>query len=174
MKINIDDIPENGLEVDVTEEGKDIEALAGGKLDFGFAAPVKTHLEINRTDGDLYVAGEIKTAIRLVCSRCLKEFEHPLAMNFRDFFVKPGKEAKEKELKPEDMEVSYLSGPELDTTELVLSQLSLEVPMQPLCREDCKGLCPKCGADLNLGDCGCERGGKTDSKFAKLKDFKVK
>ncbi|MBI5644237.1 MAG: DUF177 domain-containing protein [Deltaproteobacteria bacterium] len=173
MKINIDDISEHGLSVDISEEGRDIEALAGGKLEFSFITPVAAHLDFVRTDGNIHVTGEIKGKIRLNCSRCLKEFDHELNINFTDFFVRGKEEGGEKELKDADLDVSYLEGPELDSTAMLLGQISLEVPIKPLCREDCKGLCSKCGADLNSGECGCDKDEKTDTRFAKLKDLKI-
>ena len=70
--------------------------------------------------------------------------------------------------------MNFIEGDELDTADLLLGQIALELPMQPLCTPECRGLCPRCGADLNLGDCGC--GGETGpgSKFSKLKDLKIK
>ncbi|MBI5492287.1 MAG: DUF177 domain-containing protein [Deltaproteobacteria bacterium] len=174
MKIKIEDITDNGLSVDVSEEGNKIEAIAGGKLDFSIPSPVDAHLEFTKTDGNVYVAGDLKAKIRLNCSRCLKEFEEPLTTSFTDFFVRGSEKEKEKELRQEDLEVNYLTGPELDTDEIILGQLSLEAPMKPLCSPDCKGLCPKCGADLNLSECKCPKDEKTDSRFARLRDFKVK
>ncbi len=175
MKIKIDDIPEAGLSVDITEEGRNIEALAGGKLDFSMPSPVSAHLEFTRTDGNVFVAGDLKARIKLVCGRCLKEFEEAIVTSFTDFFVRGRQEEKEKEeLRAEDLEINYLTGHELDTNEIILGQISLEVPMKPLCTPVCKGLCPKCGADLNVGECKCPKDEKTDSMFASLKDFKVK
>ncbi|MBI1912804.1 MAG: DUF177 domain-containing protein [Deltaproteobacteria bacterium] len=174
MKIDIYDIPEDGLTLDLTEEGKALEEVAGGKLDFRFASTVAAHLELSKTDGDIFVRGDVKTTLKLSCSRCLKDFDYGFSSTFTDFYSKKREAEKEKELKPEDMEVNYLEGHEIDTNELLLSQISLELPMNPLHDPECKGLCPNCGADLNLGECGCPKGGKTESKFAKLKDFKIK
>lgn len=172
MKINIDDIPEAGLDLDIKEEGSALDEAAGGRLDFSFPSPVEAHLELSRTGPNVQVSGEIKAKIRLNCGRCLNEFEHDISLTFSDYFTAGRVEEKDKELKPEELDISYLEGAEIDTTAMILGQVALDVPIQPLCKEDCKGLCPKCGADLNVTECACDKGGKTDERLAKLKDFK--
>lgn len=72
----------------------------------------------------------------------------------------------EVELVEEDLGVVNLVEPLLDTRPIVIEQLHLGIPMKPLCREDCKGLCGECGGDLNDGPCGC--GPKGDARLAKL------
>lgn len=173
MKIHFKDIPEAGLSVDLKEDGRKIEELAGG-LNFSFKTPVVSHLDLNLSEGTLQAEGTLKAKLQMSCSRCLKEFEYDVDSFFSVFFVVGAEPESEKELKLSEMEINYIPVPEIDTDEILLAQLSLEVPMQPLCQETCKGLCPRCGADLNQGECGCPREEKTDSKFAKLKDFKVK
>lgn len=172
MKINIEDIPEAGLDLDIKEEGTALEEAAGGTLDFSFPSPVEAHLELSRTGANVQVGGEIKARIRLACGRCLNEFDHDISLDFSDYFTAGRAEEKDKELKPEEMDISYLEGTEIDTTAMILGQIALDVPIQPLCKEDCKGLCPKCGADLNVTECACDKGDKVDERLAKLKDFK--
>ncbi len=173
MKIDIEDIPEAGLSVDVSASSSELIAIAG-KLDFTLSAPVQAHLEMLRTGGEVQVSGEIKAALGFVCSRCLKEFAYPVDSAFSLFYTRQRQTEKEKELTKADFDVNLLASNEIDTTEILLGQLTLEAPMKPLCREECKGLCPNCGADLNEGSCGCAERHKTDSRFAGLKDFKVK
>jgi uncharacterized protein len=75
-------------------------------------------------------------------------------------------DGEEHELVEEDLGVLILSEPVLDTRPIVVEQLHLGIPMKPLCREDCQGLCGQCGADLNEGNCSCSPAG--DSRLAKL------
>lgn len=77
-----------------------------------------------------------------------------------------GADGDEIELVEEDLGVVTLSEPLLDTRPIVIEQLHLGIPMKPLCREDCKGLCSRCGADLNEGPCSCAPLG--DARLAKL------
>lgn len=174
MKIKLDEIPESGMSLDVVDEGRALNELAGGKLDFSFLSPVKAHLEISKQGRSFFISGDINATLRLNCSRCTREFDHVFAEEFSSYYERSVDKEKEKELRAGDLDVNFIEGDELDTAELFLGQIALELPMQPLCTPDCKGLCPRCGADLNLGDCGCSREEKTDSRFAKLKDFKVK
>ena len=69
------------------------------------------------------------------------------------------------------MGLAAFEGDSIDLDELVREQILLALPTRHLCREDCKGLCQKCGADLNAGDCSCEQG-ETDPRWAALADFK--
>ncbi|MBI5236715.1 MAG: DUF177 domain-containing protein [Deltaproteobacteria bacterium] len=173
MKIDIEDISEAGLSVDVSATAAELVAIAG-KLDFTLSAPVQARLEMSRTGGEVQVSGEIKASLGFVCSRCLKEFEYPVDAAFSLFYTRQRQTEKEKELTKADFDVNLLASNEMDTTEILLGQLTLEAPIQPLCREECKGLCPNCGADLNDGACACADRHKTDSRFAGLKDYKVK
>ena len=172
MKIVVDDIPEGGLSLDLSIEGDKIKGEDAGGFDFDFIGPVKAHLDLSKAKSDVSVTGEINARVKLECSRCLKEFEYPLDINFYDYFVRGSAEDQAEELRPEDLEVNFLEGPELDTTDIVIAQLALEAPMKPLCSTECKGLCPVCGADLNKGPCGHEETDKTDPRLTVLKGFK--
>ncbi|HLM59440.1 MAG TPA: DUF177 domain-containing protein, partial [Pyrinomonadaceae bacterium] len=101
------------------------------------------------------VAGKIATAVEMECNRCLSPVEKSLDFEFNAAFITPENytQEKEAELKTDDLEVSIFEGDKLDLTELVREQILLNLPLQVLCREDCQGLCQKCGANLNLIDC---------------------
>jgi len=174
MKIKLDEIPEHGLTLDVHEEGSALNERAGGTLDFSFLAPVTAHLEITKEGRSFFVTGDIKASLRLVCSRCAKEYDFLYDSPFTAYYERAGKGEKEHELHPEDLEVNFIDGDELDTADLLLGQIVYELPMQPLCSQECKGLCQRCGMDLNLGKCSCPAEEKPESKFAKLRDLKIK
>jgi len=96
------------------------------------------------------------------CDRCLKPVEFELAGRVQLMVV--GSERRERETEHEEREleegelgVLELAGELFESVPLVREQLLLELPAKPLCREECAGLCPTCGADLNLGPCGCAR-----------------
>jgi uncharacterized protein len=77
----------------------------------------------------------------------------------------------EREVAEEDLETSYYRDDQIDLNELMREQFYLALPMKPLCREDCRGLCPQCGTNLNLGGCECDTGWH-DPRLAPLKDLK--
>ena len=115
--------------------------------------------------------------LKLRCSRCLKEFEHRISSNIDIVYTLGslhGVKEKEKELTREEVDTQYLAGDEIDIDAVLVEQLSLDMPIQPVCKAACKGLCPKCGRDLNQGECGCHAAGHIDSRFAKLRELKPK
>jgi uncharacterized protein len=179
MKLNIREIPEEGLTLDLAVDEKTVTEVLGegsGGQKFSLLSPVKAHLNLSIAGSMVRVEGSLQANLSLNCSRCLKDFTYVAGPVFSLYFVKGGEnqEEREKELAPEDLEINYLEGDILDTTDLILEQLALDLNMQPLCKKDCKGLCPRCGSDLNMGSCGCKKEERIDPRFASLKDFKVK
>ena len=182
MLILPDDIPEDGLSLDLSEKAERLSELArepegAPELEFEILAPVEAHLDINKADGGLFVSGTIRARLGSGCARCLNVFEEELNRRFSLYYSNGPEEFEEgvdRELTRAEMEVNQLGVGGLDTAELILAQLSLEIPTKPLCSADCKGLCHLCGADLNAGGCGCEVDTRPEAAFASLKDFKVK
>lgn len=128
--------------------------------------PVSVMGQLTKFNGDLTLKGEIVTSLEVSCSRCLREFEHHLRMHF-DWGARKGSGADsgaENVLLYKD---SYI-----DITDDVRQMIVLNLPVKPLCREDCKGLCPQCGKDFNHDRCGCKPGRPTAS--GKLKKILVK
>ncbi|CAN5572498.1 DUF177 domain-containing protein [soil metagenome] len=119
------------------------------------------------------VEGTIAAELEIECSRCLQKIENKLEFAFAAAFVSPEHftEAKEAELNVSDLDVSVLEGNEIDITELVREQIVLNLPEQVFCREDCQGLCEKCGANRNLIDCKCTEK-EVDPRWAALKNLK--
>ena len=137
--------------------------------------PVAADFILTHKEKDLHVEGTIQTGIRYQCSRCLKEYSSPLDAHFDLYYLPQGnwKRDEEVELKDEDLEVGYYDGIGLDVNLMVLEQIELAMPMKFICREECKGLCPSCGADLNEGSCECKVDA-ADSRLAVLRDFRSK
>src|SRR5215207_6361109 len=118
--------------------------------------------------------GEIKTEVELLCDRCAAPERAPLAVEFDTSFIPQEVEAvkaENVELAAEDLLLSSYEGDAVDLDELVREQIVLALPSRRLCREDCKGLCQKCGANLNAGQCSCEQG-EADPRWAALADLK--
>ena len=115
----------------------------------------------------LEIEGSVSLELLMPCDRCLKEVPTPVNISF-DFEadMKLSDEARVEALDESD----FLHGSELDTDALVCSEAIMALPAKVLCREDCKGLCPVCGHDLNDGDCGCDRS-VPDPRMAKIRDL---
>jgi uncharacterized protein len=138
--------------------------------------PVAVDCVLTHKERDLHVDGTVQTAISFRCSRCTREFSRSFSASFDLSYLPQPKwtnEDAEIELKYEDMEVAYYDGIALDVDLMVLEQIELAMPMKFICREDCKGLCDQCGADLNEGTCLCRKE-ETDSRLSGLLEFRKK
>jgi uncharacterized protein len=141
--------------------------------DAALSAPVAADFILAHRDRDLRVDGTVETAIRFRCSRCTKEFSRSCSTSFDLSYLPQPKRINgnaEIELRYEDMDVAYYDGIALDVNLLVLEQIELAMPMKFVCREDCKGLCYQCGADLNEGACLC-KAEESDSRLSVLLEF---
>lgn len=135
---------------------------------------VKVEGNLKRGIAQTDVQGKISARIEAECSRCLQAAEIFLEFAFEAAFVTAENYTREKEaeLKAGDLEISVFDGDRIDLTELVREQLLLNLPAQIFCREDCRGLCQKCGANLNSVNCDC-REEDIDPRWSTLKKLKL-
>lgn len=131
-------------------------------------------VELMRTNRSILVTGHLEVSIRGQCVRCLEEFDQPLALDFQEEFFPVLDIATGQPLPPAEEPGAFTidENHELDLGEAVRQYTLLAVPMKPVCRPDCRGLCPRCGANLNLGPCGCPP--STDPRWAKLREITLK
>jgi uncharacterized protein len=174
--VKLDDIPEEGLEVDWEEHQDSLRGYLGhfSAVDFDFETPLRAEARINRIGISYLIQGNVQIVLRFQCSRCLKEFTYPLSSRF-DLTLHPLREKtfeEEVELGEEDMESVFFDGGEIHLSEIACEQIFLEIPYQPLCKADCRGLCPQCGRDQNLSPCNCVRG-EWGSGFTALQKMKL-
>jgi uncharacterized protein len=134
---------------------------------------VRVHGKIKKGIVQTDVAGELQTVVEIECSRCLLPAETFLDVLFSAAFITAENytQEKEAEVNLENLEVSIYEGDKIDLGELTREQILLNIPEQFFCREDCKGLCQKCGANRNLIDCNCEEK-EIDPRWAALKNLK--
>ena len=134
------------------------------------ARPLDVDLTAHDVGEGVLVRGTLKTAVRLACRRCLEPVEHPVDAHVELFFAPPAEGDDEH---ADDGEVYPLParGDDLDLTGAVREQVLLETPEFALCREDCRGLCPTCGRDLNQGGCDCAPA-EAGSPWSALKNVK--
>ena len=148
MKLKIPDIPEEGLDLDIEESIETDIVLS----------PASARLRIDKAGAEVMVTGDLRAEIKLTCSRCLKEFNRNLTVPVNVVYhsIEELKdEAHLNEVKSEELDLDFYSGEELDLLDLVKEQVELNIPMKPLCDDACKGICPKCGTDLNIKSCTC-------------------
>jgi uncharacterized protein len=175
VKLRIDDITADAKEISFSEPEGDINrALGLGPIrEYRLEGPVNVALTFYRAGTELFFRGEFTAATVATCARCAEEFIAPSGRPFR-YVLAPrsiGDDTKAG-LRTEDLEFSLYDGEVVDLTPLIREQMLLALPTRPLCQEDCRGLCAKCGANRNEGDCGCdiESG---DSRLAVLRSIKI-
>lgn len=129
--------------------------------------------ETQRVDGRAHVRGKITADLSLDCSRCVEPVEKHFDILFDDVFIDASEEPRvdETEVRAEDLDESLVIDGKIDLIEVVREQLLLALPEQVFCREDCKGLCPECGANRNLIDCKCADN-EVDPRWAALKNLR--
>ena len=161
MKILIEDIPDEGLDLDIEENF--------GPEEISLVSPVKAHLELTKAHSEVIVVGNLSAELEFECSRCLKKYRHVMAVPI-DVVYHPMEDigTDRHELKDDEMDMGFYQGEELDMKELIREQIMLNIQMKPLCDENCRGICSQCGTDLNTDTCSCET--KTiDSRLEVLK-----
>jgi uncharacterized protein len=136
----------------------------------GESSRVEGRVRLMRTDRGILVKGVLNTDLELTCSRCLSLFECPLALDIEEEYFPTVDVLSGVPLSlPEESGCfSIDENHELDLTEAIQQYVLLAVPMKPLCRQDCAGLCPGCGQNLNRGPCHCLPE-EADPRWAELK-----
>ena len=129
--------------------------------------------EIVRVGSRTRLSGTIKANVLVSCTRCLESIRREFDIAFQDIFVDASEEStrEEAEVGTEELDESLITSGEIDLTEVVREQILLELPKQIFCKEDCRGLCPKCGGNLNLIDCNCIDD-EIDPRWAALQNLK--
>jgi len=148
-----------------------------GELDFDqselrLIEPVKVKGQVLRKSGEVELRGELHTKTAIPCSRCLKEVEQPIAVSFAERFATSAawQGEEQHELSADDLDLGVVKDAvELD--DLVKEEILLALPAQVLCEENCKGICPNCGADRNVTECRCETQ-QVDARWEKLKGLR--
>lgn len=135
----------------------------GAAAEVGLSQPewrerLRAVLTVEKSGERVSVRGSVRTRAHLECVRCLREFEQPLEAPLVVYAERSGSTSRdEQEALERDDYMMFHDGRRLDLRDAVREALLLEIPISPLCREDCPGLCPRCGAELALGAHDCPR-----------------
>jgi uncharacterized protein len=150
------------------------EAFGAEQDGFKIAAPVALAFDVYKDKNQFRLVGRVHTTLELPCSRCLEPFTWPVDSAF-DLRYQPhttNTGEGEIEVEEDDLTTAFYEHDEIDLGHLMREQMYLALPMKPLCRDDCGGLCPTCGVNLNLGPCGCKNEWE-DPRLAVLKKLKT-
>ena len=175
LKINVVNIPEEGLKYVLSEEGERFKECLPDTANTDFTLrKVDIDCLITKTSTTVFINGKLSAIIKSYCSRCLEDVNIPIGGNFTyTLFPAKAETREDLELTAEELEISHYQGDFVDLTSIICEQIILQIPFQTLCREECKGLCPRCGINLNTSSCNCHLD-VVDHIMAVLKNLKVK
>jgi uncharacterized protein len=167
IRIDIGSLPEGYSHLDLEEDASRLDVdLEGVRL----VSPVKVGLDVSRNGDEIVLAGRARVEAVLECARCLEEYS--CALDGPVAVVVVVGEAPEGGVPAEEDVLRVPGGSKYaDITQQVRSELLVHIPLKPLCKEDCKGLCPRCGIDLNCDRCSCHAR-SADSRWDALKDLR--
>ncbi len=138
------------------------------RMEFGgccpLPEPVRAAGRVRNTAGVLVLTGELTTRLHGICDRCAKPFERDFALSLKAVLV-----TKLESDGLEDPWTFELDGDDADLDDILTTAVVLNMDSKLLCSEDCKGLCPRCGADLNFGPCACKP--EPDARMAVLQQL---
>lgn len=132
-----------------------------------FLQPVVVEGKIEHSGKDIHAQGKVQTVVELYCSRCLKPVTYSIDSRF---FAAVVDENCQKDLSETEEDVVFQGDGIADLTPLVQEVIISDIPISVLCQEECRGLCPNCGKDLNTGTCNC-RDDNIDPRWEKLKQL---
>jgi uncharacterized protein len=158
VKLRIDDITAEAKELAFAEPEAEINRVLekGPLTEFRVQEPIGVTVSYYRAGTELFFEGGLHASTTAICARCAEEFAAPSDRDFR-FVLSPKAIGfdDEKNLRDEDLEFSLYDGDQIDLSPLISEQFLLSLPTRPLCQENCRGLCPKCGINLNHSQCEC-------------------
>ncbi len=157
-------------------------AFSPGEIQYDQGLSQTTPLEaqgaaelLAHTLGEIRIRGHVKVRMRSECDRCLEPAEFPIDSNI-DLFYRPADRAgyeEEVEIDEGESEIGFYEGGGIKLEDVLREYVLLSMPMQRVCREDCHGICPVCGQNRNLVNCGCEPK-PVDDRWSALKKLQVK
>ncbi len=150
MIIQVSELPEEGLTFDDVAQFPSPFGDAAWRLD-------AVNLQLSPDGKDVHVHGELEATVPQTCGRCLEPFPaHVTAPIDVTLTPRPNTVGGDRhELGADDLDTDFYVGDELDLDRLIDAETTLALPMKPLCRTDCRGLCPVCGANRNVVACQC-------------------
>lgn len=145
-------------------------AFARDRQSYEIVEPVDLAFDVVKDGRRVHLTGTVTTTLELSCGRCLEPFRMPVDASF-DLRYLPRDENTgegEREIEEDDLTTAFYGDEVIDLGQLMSEQFQLALPMKPLCGEDCRGLCPQCGTNLNTGSCACKTAWE-DPRLAGLK-----
>lgn len=147
LKIRISGLSTGTHEYSFTVAPSDIQ------LDPNFTTPVEVAVQLEKSARQVYVRSRIATSGSFQCDRCLSQFQQDISCQYGVVYIYDEEDAGK--YPPEEVRIVQQDLPVIDLSGDVREMIILSIPLKLLCREECRGLCPTCGTDLNSGKCNC-------------------
>ncbi len=158
-EINISRITEDGLDLipELGEEWFRSWQEEDPGLEFTGPGAISGTVHMEKHGREILLRGHLEGTLALSCSRCLEGYNAPVAADF-DLLLEPGPEpvVPEVELTADELDLDFYQGEVVDLEKYLREQILLMMPLKPLCAETCRGICPRCGAELNHEPCRCK------------------
>ena len=135
-------------------------------IDLKFLKPVKVFGNVINIGGSLELSASVSAEFSFECDRCCETFDEVFECSFDEVLKKEDSRAEDDE----NPDAVYFQGNSIELDEIVLNNIIVALPLKRLCKDDCKGLCAKCGQNLNQGECSCDIR-NTDPRFDVLDEF---
>lgn len=174
MEILIYDIPEDGMTLNLKSSDT---AWFRESLEFALVGRGKNfdgsfYATIIRTEENVNIIGDLNFEFVTTCDRCLEEYEFKINLPLNIVLLPAGEGGRknEDEGKSGKIELMFYEGDRFDLSEMIKELVLLNLPMKHICSDDCRGICPSCGKNLNQGKCACKKT-TSDSKWEALKGW---
>lgn len=167
--ISINDLPPAGKDFSVDDQEIWQNPLKEFKMDCKILSPLKLKVFVQPVDEGILVKGELRGEVATPCGRCAEDAKVSIDSTFSEYEEIPPENSKEEH---EGYIVYDRHAPMLDLGRVAWEQFILAMPVHPLCKPDCQGLCPECGANLNETKCSCATD-KGDPRLAALRNIKI-
>ena len=157
MRVAVSSLSDHPVVLEAEERPEELDLRAEG---VEFRDPVKVRVKITRMQEEVLAQGEAHTVAHTQCGRCLEDVEVELSGQFEALYVADtgayAARAGRRDFEWADQRVNFYSEGTVDLSDEIRQCIVLALPMKPLCRPDCAGLCPSCGKNLNEGPCNCK------------------
>jgi uncharacterized protein len=167
MKIDLRQVTPEGNDFHFTEKADEMEISTEGVK---FPYPIEADISAMLSGDEVICQGEVFTTLEIECSRCLDLFDYEVNTRLQFVIQMLDGTVDFEDEDYDDYEVIPKTQTVFDISQRVKDAIILSIPLKPLCSEDCKGLCPMCGANLNEGQCDCTPD-KTDERWDALKNL---
>ena len=151
----------------------DLDVFKAGPDLYEMKEPLVWHADLTNTGDAILVTGTVEGDATTACARCLEPVTFPLVGEIEGYYLLTGEDEAPEDMDDDEFDI-LPEDKKIDLASLIQAALLVEVPLIPLCDDDCKGLCPSCGANLNTNPCDCtpEEDGDSENPFSVLKNLK--